>query len=358
VWSLRQIALPPGGSSHNAKTAALNLLTKRRATLAFLEAHHRDLRHAIRLAGPNEHNAQEAWHRVFRDAERAVLRKTATAFRELDVFPAKARQFVLWHRKGKFRGVTLPAASSWFGDQDGLYAVACHQYRASMNAVAEWAKQEGLMDHAGAECIPESVSLLRAMMDGRDDHLRRFQRRDGYSECAPAKNEPVFALLRGISIFDVLTNAEVALLALSARPIELGPVERIIVQGRKGTSLFVVADGTLEVMVRQKDGFDLPLCILERGAVFGEMSLLTGERRSATVRSVDAALIWEVGQQQLAPILRARPAAVTELAAVMERRFRETAVASRRYETKKRGSLARRMREFLLAPAAPAAIPQ
>ena len=56
-------------------------------------------------------------------------------------------------------------------------------------------------------------------------------------------------------------------------------------QGRKGTSLFIVAEGNLEVMVRQKDGVDLPVAVLEQGSVFGEMSLLTGQRRSATVRS-------------------------------------------------------------------------
>ena len=35
------------------------------------------------------------------------------------------------------------------GDQDGLFASACNQYRASMNHVADWAAEQGLMDHAG-----------------------------------------------------------------------------------------------------------------------------------------------------------------------------------------------------------------
>ena len=57
-----------------------NLLAKRRATLEFLHVHHEDLQQAIALAGPNPHSAQETWHRVFRDAERAVLRQTPDAF--------------------------------------------------------------------------------------------------------------------------------------------------------------------------------------------------------------------------------------------------------------------------------------
>ncbi|HET7705196.1 MAG TPA: cyclic nucleotide-binding domain-containing protein [Thermoanaerobaculia bacterium] len=361
VWALRKIAMPPRGSRPGPKVAAKNLLAKKAATLAFLEAHHHDLRHAIRLAGPNDHNAQETWHRVFRDAERAVLRKTPAAFAELAAFPAKAQEFILWHRKGVFSGLSLPTISSWFGDQDGLYANACNQYRASMNEVAEWARHEGLMDHTGSECIPEAVSLLKTMMEGREEALMQLQRRDGYAGAADLPTGPaclraaapgtIVALLRAIPIFRILTDEEIQQLAATVRPIELGPVERIIVQGRKGTSLFIVAEGNLEVMVRQKDGVDLPVAVLEQGSVFGEMSLLTGQRRSATVRSIETAVVYEVGQQQLAPILRSRPAAVNELAAIMAPRLHATAAATHGYESRKAVvSLSRRIRTFLLSP--------
>ncbi len=72
--------------------SAQNLLDKRRATLEFLHVHHEDLQHAIELAGPNPHNAQETWHRVFRDAERAVLRQTPDAFPELGHLPPEVRR--------------------------------------------------------------------------------------------------------------------------------------------------------------------------------------------------------------------------------------------------------------------------
>ncbi|HEU5162121.1 MAG TPA: cyclic nucleotide-binding domain-containing protein [Thermoanaerobaculia bacterium] len=356
VWSLRPVAFAQGTPGN---VSVLNLLAKKKATLAFLEAHHEDLKRAIELAGANEHNAQETWHRVFRDAERAVLRKTPHAFPELEALGPNAQEFVLWHRKGKIRGLQLPQSiSGWFGDQDGLYASACSQYRASMNHVSEWAKQRGLMDYTGAECIPRSVSLLEAFMEGRHVRLAQLQRRDGYAGALdmsatvpPAlevSRESVRALLRNAPVFRTLTDDELADLASSARPIELGPVERIIVQGRKGSSLFVVAEGSLEVLVRQKDGVDLPVATLEEGAVFGEMSLLTGATRSATVRSVDPAVVYEIGHHQLAPILRKRPSAIDELAAIMEPRLRATEVASQRHGARRKGaSLASRIRAFV-----------
>jgi CRP-like cAMP-binding protein len=360
VWELRSIVMPTVGTPNAGDVSALNLLAKKKATLAFLETHHEDLMHAIRMAGPNEHNAQETWHRVFRDAERAVLRKTPSAFPEVAALGPKAAEFILWHRKGKLGGFSLTSLSSWFGDQDGLYASACNQYRASMNHVAEWAKKNALMDHAGEECVPEGVSLLAAFMDGKHVRLGQLQRRDGYAETidvaadAPEEftvsRDQISTLLKTIPLFGALHEDELIQLASIVRPIVLGPIERIIVQGRPGSSLFVVGEGELEVLVRQADGHDLAVATLDPGAVFGEMSLLTGEPRSATVRSIDSAVVYEIGQRQLAPILQARPSAIDELAEIMEPRLRETSAASKGYEAKKEiKSLASSIRKLFLS---------
>ena len=80
------------------------------------------------------------------------------------------------------------------------------------------------------------------------------------------------------------------------------------------------------------------------------MSLLTGEPRSATVRSIDSAVVYEIGQRQLAPILQARPSAIDELAQIMEPRLRETSAASKGYETKKEiKTLANSIRKLFLS---------
>ena len=111
--------------------------------LEFLRVHHEDLKQAIELAGPNRFNAQETWQRVFRDAERAVLRQTSVAFPELGYLPRPARELVLWHRRARLDSMPnlrVPqVVAKLMLDQDGLFAAACNQYRASMNAVAAWA---------------------------------------------------------------------------------------------------------------------------------------------------------------------------------------------------------------------------
>ena len=361
VWALRPIAFPRLGAPRAGPVSATNLLTKKRATLAFLHAHHDDLKHAIDLAGPNSHNAQETWHRVFRDAERAVLRQTADAFPDLGFLPAAAREFVLWHRKG-FGGRTLRvpgAITGLLADQDGLFRSACTQYRASMNEVADWAKARGLMDHTGTECVPVEVSLLEA--HERDPaRVDVLQRRDGYEdglrgvEAEPAATPPLedaISLLASVPILTVLSPAQLEALARTARPLALGPTERFIVQAQEGTSLFVIADGEVDIVVRQPDGEDVTVDTMARGAVLGEMSLLTGDARAATARARDGALVYEVGREQFDPLLRDNPQWVDELAEIMSERLRERArfLATRMPPAERPTQLAQRIRRRLQA---------
>jgi hypothetical protein len=298
------------------------------------------------LAGPNIYNAQETWHRVFRDAERAVLRKTPLAFPELAYLNTQVKDVILWHQQGE---LDLPGLkwvpkqfSAMFGDQDGLFAAACNQYRASMNEVAEWAKQRHLMDYTGNECIPIMVSLLQAYMGGQKIRLERLQRRDGYSGHIDieaelpgelkAPTEQIDALLTEVPIFEMLSEDERLQLARTARTISLGPMERIIIQGRAGSSLFLVGEGRLEVLVRQADGTDQLVDIKKRGDVIGEISLLTGAPRTATVRAIEGAVVYEIGKHQYEPIIRARPELVEELGAIMEKHIESTRKHRESYE--------------------------
>ena len=363
VWDEREIQFPRWGAPRTGPVSATNLLAKKRATLRFLHVHHDDLKHAIRLAGPNHHNGQETWQRVFRDAERAVLRNVAAAFPELAHLSDGTRDFALWHRKGRFeigRTLRVPGSiSGLFADQDGLYASACTQYRDSMNDVADWAKARGLMDHTGAECVPRQVSLLEAHVN-QPARVALLQRADGYgpelevgAELPATYRRPaaeIEGLLVGVASFAVLAPEERHRLARSARPVTLGPTERLVVQDQEGDSLFVVAEGQLEVVLRDDDGDDVVVDTLGKGAVVGEMSLLTGARRTATVRAGEGAVVYEIGVRQYRPVLAAHPEIVDLLTDLMAERLRDrrerlaTDVAER-----ERAALGRRIRNALFA---------
>jgi len=330
VWNMRGIALN-GIKYGDMPVAFNNLLKKKAATLGFLHAHHDDLKEAIELAGVNIHNSQETWHRVFRDAERAVLKMDKEAFPELGFLSDELKKFVLWHETGNFFGFKLVPKkfSNAFGDQDGLYLSACKDYRASMNEVAEWARKRGLMEYTGDECVPVSASILENYLADNKARLKYLQNQDGYVEGLQVKDrtdgeevfpvEKVYNTLKKVSIFKSLFEEELQELSKRARPIELGHLERIIVQGREGSSLFVLHDGNLEV-VAHTNGHDHVLANLEPGAVVGEFSFLTGEKRTAAVRAIDFALVIEVSAANLKPLIKKRPGLLNDLSRIMEER--------------------------------------
>lgn len=316
VWGMHRITFAGFGSPRTGPVSVLNLLRKRNATLQFLRVHHEDLKHAIELAGPNRFNAQETWQRVFRDAERAMMRQVSDAFPEIGFLPAQAREVVLWQRTG-------------IAGQQGVYPTMCHQYRASMNSVADWARTRGLMDHAGAECVPPEASLLEAY-GNNPSWVAVLQRQDGLGPdltvavpvlVTEPTTEEIERLLAEIPILRMLTADDVHALAVGARPLLLGPTQRFVVEGREGTSLFLVGEGTVEVRLRNDDGTDWLVETMGRGEVVGEMGLLTGEKRTATVRSVSETVVYEIGRQQYEPLLRAHPEWLEELATLMEERL-------------------------------------
>jgi hypothetical protein len=317
VWRLRRIAFPRLGSPRAGPVSVLNLLRKREATLQFLHTHHDDLKIAIELAGPNPVNAQETWQRVFRDAERAVMRQTAHAFPELAFLPAPAREVVLWQRLG-------------FAGQQGVYATACNQYRASMNSVADWAKARGLMDHAGEECVPVQVSLIEAYARGDHSQVAVLQRQDGLGprldvyepivSATPSIGE-IEALLGEAPILRALPRDGLHRLAIGARPLLLGPTQRFVVEGQPGTSLFLIGEGEVEVRLRGEDGRDWLADTMGRGEIVGEMALITGGPRTATVRSIGEAVIYEIGRQQYEPLLREYPEWLDDLTVLMHDRI-------------------------------------
>ena len=86
---------------------------------------------------------------------------------------------------------------------------------------------------------------------------------------------------------EVLGDAEIDRLAKWAHVVEKAAGEDLIVEDDAGTSLFIIVSGEVEVLTG--DGRrSKRIARLGPGAVVGEMSLMTGARRSATVRAIAA----------------------------------------------------------------------
>jgi len=74
------------------------------------------------------------------------------------------------------------------------------------------------------------------------------------------------------------------------------------------------------VTITGSDGLDTMVGQILPGQFFGEMSLLTGAPRSATVIATSDCLAYEVGQEDLEPLLRTRQGLALRLSEVLAAR--------------------------------------
>ena len=75
-----------------------------------------------------------------------------------------------------------------------------------------------------------------------------------------------------------------------------------------GRSMFVLAEGLVEILVTPEDG-GAARAVAQRqpGQPIGEMSLLTGGRRSATARALTEVIAFEIAREHLEPLLESHP---------------------------------------------------
>ena len=127
--------------------------------------------------------------------------------------------------------------------------------------------------------------------------------------------------------------------------------ESIVKQDAAGDSMFVVLKGRVRVVL-EPSGQEVAM--IPAGGFFGEMSMLTGDPRTATVRAVDDATVLEVSAAQFRALAVANPTLLEHVSSIVgarrtgleEARASAAAVAA----PEARQSFLARMRRFLTLP--------
>ena len=96
-------------------------------------------------------------------------------------------------------------------------------------------------------------------------------------------------LLKGVDLFSSLSDEQIDLISEVAVEKTYSKDENIIIEDDDSNhGFFLIAEGELKVYLCGTDGKETILSLLERGDFFGEMSLIDGEPRSASVKSCTA----------------------------------------------------------------------
>jgi CRP-like cAMP-binding protein len=135
----------------------------------------------------------------------------------------------------------------------------------------------------------------------------------------PGKLELARASLRRQPFLQRLDPAQIDALLAEARLLRFGRRERIIEQGEEGHSMFILVHGEAEVVV-SANAVEQVVATLHEGEYCGEMSLLTGERRTATVRAVTDCELLEIHKDVLGPILAQNQPLVEQLSEMLAKR--------------------------------------
>ncbi len=124
------------------------------------------------------------------------------------------------------------------------------------------------------------------------------------------------ALLAGVPLLAGLAPDRLADLASLTRPVAVGAGELLFARGDPGTSLFVVVAGRVEVLVG-----DAAVRTHGPGEAFGELAVLTGGARTATVRAVRDTRLLELHRADVEGLLTGAPEVALALVRELARRL-------------------------------------
>ena len=122
-----------------------------------------------------------------------------------------------------------------------------------------------------------------------------------------------------IPIFVPLSDKETEKLAEASASRVFAPGEAIVRMGREGNSMFVIVRGSVKVQVPE-NGYPKTVNELRENEFFGEMSLLTGQPRSATVVAKDETEVLQIKKPALKMIFEDNPELVKSICEIIEER--------------------------------------
>jgi small-conductance mechanosensitive channel/CRP-like cAMP-binding protein len=157
-------------------------------------------------------------------------------------------------------------------------------------------------------------------------HKRAGEQRDG------------LAALRQAELFKPLSDGELEEVATHLQHAPYAPGEVVTREGADARHLYIVREGTLSVRVGGHE-VDREVAQLHAGSIFGEMALLTGERRNATLVALGDVECYRLDAAPFRALLAKRPDLAERVAQVLAEREVALVAAKQRLNALERESL-------------------
>ncbi len=143
---------------------------------------------------------------------------------------------------------------------------------------------------------------------GSEDEMRELE--------APSQ-ELIQGFLLKTDLFHSLSNNEAALLASNAIVHHYGPPEMILEYGQENSSLFLIYSGSINVYISKEIQEEYLVATLRARDYFGEMSLLTGDRCSASMIVKTEATIIEITHNNMKHLFKQRAELIEKISEIV-----------------------------------------
>jgi CRP/FNR family transcriptional regulator, cyclic AMP receptor protein len=136
--------------------------------------------------------------------------------------------------------------------------------------------------------------------------------------------ESAAELLRNVPLFAELDERELEEFSRVAVPRSYPKGTRVFHEGDRGDACYIVRSGSCRVTREHPDGRAITLANLGPGDLFGELAMLDGNQRSASVEALTDAELLALPAGDVRALLARHPEITVKLVVALTRRLRET----------------------------------
>jgi small-conductance mechanosensitive channel len=166
-----------------------------------------------------------------------------------------------------------------------------------------------------------NISIPFPIRDVRHLHIeRQFQTKETASRKSSFN---INGLLESVPVLSTLSPEIRTQIADRSKIAEYGAGEFIVRQGDQGDSLYIIRTGSCGVYITKDEQQENKIATINSGEFFGEMSLLTGEPITATVRAMVDTTVIVIDKANFSIILNDNPAISVELGEILAKRQKE-----------------------------------
>ena len=140
-------------------------------------------------------------------------------------------------------------------------------------------------------------------------------------------------VFRKVPLFSELTDSELDSIVALASTTQVAKKSIVVQEGELGNALYVILKGSVKISYYAPDGREVVLSLLQEGSIFGEMSLLDKQPRSATVSTLEESKLAQLRQKDFERLLLNQPQITLKLLTEVVSRLRRTSMVLERIST-------------------------